>query len=165
MITGPNAYYTILNTLLTSVNQALADKPDRVCVVPGAIAWDECECGLLAGTVVRWFFTDNFPVERTTIAGNCDAAFVAADLKIAILRCAPQPDDGELAPKCSELDTAAKILISDAFTVRQEVTKKLCEMKAADDITEFITRNQTPVGPGGMCVGTEFDVSVAIDRQ
>src|SRR3990172_10621502 len=61
MITGELKWYTVASTIEQAVYAELTTKPDRHSVVPGAIAWDECDCGLLAVSVARIFLSETFP--------------------------------------------------------------------------------------------------------
>lgn len=170
MISGPFGFFTIAKTVLDDVATAIAGTtegaPDRVCVVPGAIAWDECECGLLAVNITRHAFTDNFPSDRSSTAQTaCQAAFIMADLNIGIARCVPGPLEGELAPECEKLEASAKTTEEDAFTVLKHTTKTLCELKENDDIVDFLVREQQTIGPAGWCVGSTLSFTVALDRS
>lgn len=169
--TGHLAFYDLLKEILDAVNEALGEtptgKPDRACVVPGQIAWDECECGQLAGTVNQWFFSDTFPIDATPgaiVSPQCRSAWEVAEMLIEILRCAPQPKGEDLAPDCSALDAAAQTHITDADVVRNTIVCLLEEMKDAGRIVDYTIGAQVAVGPQGMCVGTDITFSVALDR-
>lgn len=168
MITGADAFYVVAGELLEAARVALttttAGQPDRVCVVPGAVAWDECECGLLAVSVVRTYRSDNFPTENETLQSLCSGAWRVSDLVVVVARCAPQPGENALAPTCIELDTSAQTTIIDAATVLSAVECRLEELRRDEDIVDYAVRPQTFVGPAGACVGSEIHVLVALDR-
>lgn len=172
MFQGSTAFYDVSKILLTNVHQALLTTPqgsvDRACVVPGEFVWDACECGTLAVSQRRFFLSDEFPedavgrgVTRTT---PCDLPFLIAEIVVAIVRCAPQPPNGELAPTCVALDAAAQVLLSDAYVVLTETVRTLCELTTNDDIIDYVISDQTTRGPDGSCVGTEIVAHVGVPR-
>jgi len=169
---GPTAFYDVSKILITNLDTALQASAygsvDRVCVVPGDIAWDQCDCGLLAVSPRRFFLSDEFPedavgrgVTRTT---PCDLPFLIAEIVVAIIRCAPQPPDGQIAPTCESLDAAAAILLSDAYVVLTETVSTLCELTANNDILDYVLSEQVTRGPEGACVGTDLVVHVGVPR-
>lgn len=172
MFTGPEAFYDISHLILAAIDAELATTPygtvPRVCVVPGELAWDECECGMLAASPQRFFLSDEFPQDALgrglVRSGPCDLPFLIAEISITIARCAPQPPDGQLAPSCAALDLAAKTLLSDAFVVMIKTTEVLCELMASNEIVEYVLGEQVTRGPEGMCVGTELLAFAAIPR-
>jgi hypothetical protein len=165
MITGPLKWYTVASTLEQAVYAELTVEPSRHGVVPGAIAWDECDCGMLAVTVGPIFLSDNFPDQAIRKTGNCDAIYEVGELIIQIVRCAPNPEDQITSPTTAELDTSAQEVLRDAYELLKAVSVKLCEMNDARDIVDFILRPLTPQGPSGGCVGNELRALVALGRN
>lgn len=167
MLSGPLGFYTITRTLVDAVNVALAASlggaPDRAGVVPGSIAWDECDCGTLAGTVTRHYLSDAFAAERTT-QSPCSAAYLVGDITITIVRCVPGPEGEALAPSVAALDGSAQVIISDAYVVLNTVACKLEEMEEAREIAAYLVRDQVYVGPLGGCVGSDLRVAVGVLR-
>lgn len=163
---GTLKWYVIAAVLRDVVYVAMDPQPCRYGVVPGAIAWDECECGALYVTVVRTFYSELFPeLLEAPFAVGCDASQEVAEIMIQVLRCAPSPDaPAELAPGADPLDDTARQIAQDAFTTRAAVELELCKMKGDNDVLDFIQLEQTAVGPEGGCVGTEFHVMVALPR-
>ncbi len=170
MISGPLKWYTVAETLRGAMHTALSatsgGPPARSCVVPGAIAWDECDCGLLALSVARVFFTDNFPSERVDLAGGqCAGSFEAAEIVIQIVRCAPNPEGQELAPTCAALDAVARQTAEDVRELMRTSASTLCAMKANQDIVEYIVGVAEAQGPEGGCVGWELRVTVGLEAD
>lgn len=167
MITGPLGFYKVLRLLvfqvLSELPSSLGGVPERSCVVPGAIAWDECECGQLAATVEQTYLTDNFPQQRT-VSTPCRASLIASDCLISILRCAPQPEGNSLAPTCDVLDEAAQIMASDAYIVLNTVACTLNDFVDENKIVDYVLGTQLPRGPSGSCTGTDLAFSVALNR-
>ena len=102
MLTGPTGIFTVAQDLVDSTSTALAGSlggaVGRACVVPGVIAWDCCDVGLLAVTLVRQYISDTFPHEHVvplSATGGCEAAFVVGELAVEIVRCVSSPDDNE----------------------------------------------------------------------
>jgi hypothetical protein len=165
VITGALKWYTVASTLEQAVYAELTTKPDRHSVVPGAIAWDECDCGILAVSVGPIYLTDDFPDQAIRKTGNCDALYEVGEFIIQVVRCAPNPDDPLLAPTTAELDASAQEVLRDAYEMLKAASVKLCEMNNARDIVDFILRPLTPQGPSGGCVGNELRALVALGRN
>lgn len=165
MITGPLKWYTVAEALRAAVHAELTTKPDRSGVVPGAIAWDECDCGLLAVSVAQIYLTETFPDPLTRKVGSaCDAPYEVGEIVIQVVRCAPNPDGLE-PPTVAELDASAQEVLRDAYEMLRAVSIELCEMNAARDIADFMLRPLTAQGPSGGCVGNELRAYVALTRN
>lgn len=171
MFTGPLAFYTVANGLATAIDDALASslggKPQRVSVVPGAIAHDDCSCGALYVSPSDYFFSDSFPnggLSADTRETPCDLAWAVSRITIELMRCAPSAKGTALAPTVQALSAAAQIYVSDAYVVRNTVASYLCGLKNADDIIDFTLGDQAQNGPGGGCVGTSLTAYVALPR-
>ncbi|MBE4788399.1 hypothetical protein [Streptomyces caniscabiei] len=166
MITGPLKWHTVASTIEQAVYAELTTKPDRHSVVPGAIAWDECDCGLLAVSVARIFLTETFPDELSRRIGNaCDAPYEVGEVVIQVVRCAPNPDDPLTAPTTAELDASAREVLRDAYEMLKGTSVKLCEMNRDREIADFMLRPLTAQGPTGGCVGNELRAYVALGRN
>lgn len=168
MITGPLKWYTVASTIEQAVYAELTTKPARHSVVPGAIAWDECDCGMLAVSVAQVFLTETFPDQLSRRVGNaCDAPWEVAEIVVQVVRCAPNPDDPLTAPATDELDTSAREVLTDAYEMLKAVSVKLCEMNSPNvrDISDFMLRPLTAQGPAGGCVGNELRAYVSLPRN
>jgi len=169
MITGPLKWYTVAETVRLAIMADLTNLPDRSSVVPGAIAWDECDCGLLAISVARIYLSDSFPQPLTTKVGAaaCDAAWDVGEFVVQLIRCAPNPEGDDLAPTVAALDASAQEILRDAYELLQSVTVTLCEMKEQPDreIIDFFVNPLTSQGPSGGCVGSELRFLVALPRN
>lgn len=165
MISGELKWYTVASTIEQAVYAELTTKPARHSVVPGAIAWDECDCGLLAVSVARVFLTETFPDELSRRIGNaCDAPWEVAEVVIQVVRCAPNPDDID-PPTTAELAASAQEVLRDAYQMLKAVSVKLCEMNRDREISDFMVRPLTAQGPSGGCVGNELRAYVALGRN
>lgn len=165
MISGELKWYTVAARLRDAVYAALTDKPDRSGVVPGAIAWDACDCGLLAVSVAQVYPSEVFPDPQTVKTGACDAPWEVGELVVQIIRCAPGPDGQDLAPSVAALDSSAREVARDAYETLRAVSVTLCEMNEVRDISDFLVRPQTVQGPSGECVGSEVRALVALWRN
>jgi hypothetical protein len=166
VITGVLKWYTVAAALEAAVYAELTTKPDRHSVVPGAIAWDECDCGLLAVSVAQIYLSDQFPDQVASKAGvRCDAAWEVGEFVLQIIRCAPQPEGDALAPTTTALDASAQEVLRDAYELLLAASVKLCQMSDAHDIADFLMRPLTAQGPSGGCVGNELRVVVALQRN
>ncbi|KAB2976043.1 hypothetical protein F8R89_31035 [Streptomyces sp. SS1-1] len=165
MISGADKWYTVAETLRQAVHAELTTTPQRSGVVPGAIAWDECDCGLLAVSVAQIYPTETFPDPLTRRVGNaCDAPWEAAEIVVQVVRCAPNPDDPMTAPTTTELDTSAREVLRDAQEMMRALSVTLCQMNADRDIADFILRPLIAQGPAGGCVGNEVRAIVSLPR-
>lgn len=165
LITGPLKWYTVAETVRLAIMAELTTDPDRSSVVPGAIAWDECDCGLLAISLARVHLSDQFPAQLTTRVGACDAAWEVGEYVVQLIRCAPNPDGDDLAPTTSALDASAQEILQDAYELLKSVSEKLCEMKRDRDIIDFFLNPLTSQGPSGGCVGNELRFLVGLARN
>lgn len=166
MITGDDRWYTVASRLKDAAEAGLTIKPERVCLVPGEIAWDQCECdGQLAVSVARVYPYEIFPQEISAVATPaCQAPYEAAEIIISVIRCAPQPQGQDLAPSCAELDTATGVHLQDVSQVLDATSRKLCAMYSSDDVTDYLITSATALGPEGSCVGFALRVLVGLDR-
>lgn len=168
----------IRDCILPYLEGTAAGLPDRACVTAGEIAWDDCECGQLAVSMVNKNAIDevNQPRSTATSPGHrrCGPPSMQMNFLVSMLRCAPNGGDngdGTFAPPtCDQLSAAARISAEDAWAVMAGI---VCCLNAA--ITErlpngtrlyrdFTVGTQTFVGPNGGCMGSEVPVSVVIDN-
>lgn len=165
LISGPLKWYTVATMLEQAVYAELTTKPDRHSVVPGAIAWDECTCGLLAVSRAQIYLSEQFPNPVAQPFGNCDAPYEVGEFVIQVIRCIPVAAGQALAPTTAELDASAQEIERDAYELLKAVSVKLCEMNAARDISNFLLRPLTAQGPSGVCGGNELRAYVALGRN
>lgn len=164
MITGPLKWYTVAEEIRSAVHAELTVKPARSGVVPGAIAWDACDCGLLAVSLARVYLSEEFPTPAQNPAGNCDAPFEVGEYVLQIIRCAPG-QDGLNPPTVAELDASAQEVLRDAYEALKGVSVRLCEMEEARDIVDQMVGGLTSQGPSGQCVGNELRFFVGLRRN
>lgn len=163
--------YTILDQILGEVQGRLTGtaggEAGRVCVYPGLIAWDDCECGQLAGSITKTFLSDNFPLPFTGRGHgettSCTPAYHVVEMVVSLVRCAPSPQGDDIAPTCAALAAAAKVWAADAAIVIRGVLCELEEFKDIGTIIDYRVDTQTPVGPQGGCVGTDTHFLVGFE--
>lgn len=164
-------FFDIASILVSGIHATLVGTaggaPNRACVVPGAIAWDQCDCGQLAVSATRWFYSENFPIETGsgTQSTPCMMPYLVGEFTIQLIRCMPSPDNRDLFVACNRLAAAARILIEDAYVVLESTRTLLCELRSDDIIVDFTFGEQTTVGPEGGCGGTELRALVGIIRR
>lgn len=168
MILGPDKWYVLAESLRQAIHSDLTVKPDRSGVVPAAIAWDECDCGLLAVTYAQIYPSEVFPDLLNNPSGNCDASVEVGELVIQLIRCAPNPGTdplgNDLAPSVSALDASAQEILRDAYELITSVRTTLCQFEEDRDISAYLLRPLVPQGPSGGCVGNELRVFVGLLR-
>lgn len=163
MMFGRDALWGVLTSLRECAYEGMASTPagppGRSCVVPGAIVWDDCTCGLLAVSWQLMGSGSTFPViSADTSQTNCVNRITTVMVTIASLRCAASPDSNGNAPECSELEADALQLLSDSVAVRDAV---LCCVRGMYDdhvIADFAIGQSLPAGPEGACDGSTMDV-------
>lgn len=154
--------------LLNCVEAALAGTPGgpvgRVCDVPGLLAWDDCQCGLLALTVDRVFPSATFPTEAfdEILTAACPPPYEAVDLTVTVLRCAPNMDSRGNPPTCAQLAAAAEVWAFDIEAVRGAIVCCMAGLVGAGTVEEWTLRATDPAGPEGGCVGADTHVTVGL---
>lgn len=158
-------HYVNVTGIAMCITDRLADLPagvpGRVCIYPGDVAWDECECGMLALSTSRIFGSQTFPNEGIPGVGlsNCGLPYMVAELDITMLRCVPGPIQ-QRPPSCDKLAAATQIMYDDAFAVWQGTLCCLREMKAQGFIAEYAMAAQSFVGPQGGCAGSTMSIQL-----
>lgn len=165
---GPEAFYTLAWLVLNQVQADLgANAVQRVGVYPGRIAWDECECGMLAASVGEIYGSDTFPQPSGQSA--CASGSLATSITFTLVRCAPQPPENGVAPSITELNEAAALAISDKWYLFHSVGCTLTDLvngtyagSPGTRIWDALVGRAVNVGPEGDCVGSEITVQVQI---
>lgn len=163
-IFGDDRWWQVASRVSAAVEAELTIPVERSGVVPGAVAWDSCDCGLLAVSWTVSFPSDSFPAEQTGVIGNCGAAWEVAEFLVQIIRCAPGPSGNTGAPSPADLSKAARLLDTDGNQAVRAVSVLLCTMKDAMDVEDFLVTRRIPQGPEGGCVGSEQRFMVALPR-
>jgi hypothetical protein len=163
MISGELKWYEVASRLEQAIYAELTVTPDRHGVVPGAIAWDACDCGLLAVSVGPIYPTEQFPNPVQVRVGGCDAPWEAAEIIMQVVRCVPTHD--EKPPTVAALDASAQEILRDAYEMMRAVSTTLCQMNKDREISDFVMRALTPQGPSGMCGGNELRAVVSLPRN
>lgn len=165
MISGELKWYEVASRLEQAVYTDLTDEPQRHGVVPGAIAWDACDCGMLAVSIAQVYPSEDFPAPQAVKIGACDAPYEVAEVAVQIIRCAPNAEGQNLFPSTEALDASARSVARDAYETLRAVSILLCEMSEVRDISDFLVRPQITQGPQGGCVGTELRALVSLLRN
>lgn len=163
MIAGPLKWYTVAEGLVTAVQAALTTPVGRACVVPGAIAWDSGDCGLLAASIVRVSPSNEFPVIETMPLGNCAPVLEVAEIVLQVMRCAPGIGEaadqvGALAPDCADLDASAQEVQTDTYWIMKSVTAYLVGLRDSGQIIDYFQGDAVIMGPEGGVVGNEMRI-------
>lgn len=138
---------------------------NRICVVPGEIAWDECECGQLVISEVDTFPSSDFPLDEVNRTAECGEPWHVVQYTLSLTKCVPVPDSNGNAPTCAQLAAAAAILSQDKRSVRRAV---FCCLQALYDemdsnnpqIEAFQLGHSVTIGPEGQCAGHELTIWV-----
>ena len=119
---------------------------------------------MLAVTVDRIYQSSTFPdpAGDQQLAADCAAPYLAFDMTVTVLRCAPQPRGRQLAPTCPQMSAAALAWFIDMDTVRASLACCLADLLAADTVAGWVLRDTVPAGPEGGCVGSDTRLAVGI---
>lgn len=147
-----------LQAILTSVRGQLRVTPTgwpdsaREYVVPGQLAWDECECGLLA---IEWLsapYSFGLPNTRQALADGCKP-LLALQIQVTVLRCAPSPGTHGEPPSPEALAAAAETNLDDLEAVLIGTATAVKTLEETNVIVQYALNAPTPAGPEGGCVG------------
>jgi len=133
----------------------------RVCLVPGQLAWDNCECGLIAVELVGTGFSRGGQDSSVETEDGCNG-LATATYRVTVLRCAPGVGAAGSAPTCAELDAAAKIFYDDVDALLRGVSIAMRDMYDTDIIKTYWFNGTSPTGPDGRCVGSTEEVTVGV---
>lgn len=138
--------------------------PNRFCLlVPGDIAWDECQCGQFAQTITTDTPSNAFPAPATDQrATACGPNLLVVTVVASLTRCVPTIGRDNKPPSCGALLEAARILEDDRQALRTAVTCCLRELRQARRVIDFAVGATTAVGPQGMCAGVEMTYQFAV---
>jgi hypothetical protein len=164
LISGDDKWDQLARLLNDAVRDAVDPTPCRSGVVPGAIAWDDCTCGLLATSWSMTYLSDNFPEQASSVPGNCETAWDVAEIVIQLLRCAPTVDSQGRSPSLESLAAAATLMAVDGNRMERAVSGLLCGLKDQNRIIDSLISPRTSQGPEGGCVGSEQRVLIALPR-
>lgn len=148
------ALQAILTSVRTQLHATPTGWPDgaREYIVPGQLAWDECECGLLA---IEWqsaLYTSVFPNVRQAMADGCKPMLVL-QTQVTVLRCAPSPGTRGEAPSPSQLSAAAETNLDDLEAVLRGTSQAVQILEDGNVILQYALSSVGPAGPEGGCVG------------
>jgi len=166
-----NVATQILSAASVALSGSSSGPVSRVVMAPGIeVAFDECDCGLLALTTGN-AFPSRGPL--MTNAGdtflNCEPEVFAVTFNLAVARCVPvsAPDDDTAAPMPAQLIAAFTAQEEDAFLVREAVANVLCALAGppTPTIAAWVINDRVPLGPLGGCAGTQLTFKVAWYRD
>lgn len=169
-LTGPTASFVAASEVLDAIRAAIdggpTELPRRAGIVPGSIAWDNCEdCGQLALSMGRAYLSSDFPVEdQQSSHANCAAAWLVAGYSVQLIRCAPMPSSAGVPPGMDALSSSASVIQADLTIILEAIETQLCAMVQNDEIIDYTLTQGSIVGPEGACVGSQLDFSVAFHR-
>lgn len=161
--------------IVTGTGQAAVDALDdvgpevkRKCLlVPGIdVAWDQCQCGQFAQTLIAEYLT-NTPFDGgNALAGNgCGLSYRVISVATSLVRCIPTMDGNGHPPTCAKLLAAGVQDVRDRAAVRLGILCHLEDLLAADTISYYQIGPQTPLGEQGGCAGSVLVWSVALPNR
>lgn len=161
---GSTKYYRVAEAIHSAVESAITNEVSRSAIVPGAIAWDEAPCGLLAVSIGQVYLSDNFPEQNEVMIGSaCDYAWEVVQINVQVIRCAPQPQGQDLAPTVEAQEATALIMAMDAAETTKAISTWICQQRG-ETIVDAMIRPLDPQGPEGDAVGIQAMVIVALPR-
>lgn len=152
-----------LNDILTcahgAVSATAAGPPQRACIVPGEVVWDDCSCGLL---VVNWRFAGRsnvFPASASdTSETNCVSRYTIVQVGVTMLRCAAGPTADAEMPTCAALSNDAFAMTADMVALRSGLACCLKSMVDGYTLADYALGNSISLGPAGGCDGSQIDL-------
>jgi hypothetical protein len=139
---------------------ALDPTISRSCVVPGEVAWDDCQCGQLVISEVDRYPSSAFPIDGVEHDDACGEPWHVVQFLLSLTRCVPTVDDNGNAPSCEALSDAAHQLMKDKSDVRFAVYCYLNGKFDAGDVEAFSLGHQLTTGPQGLCAGHDLTIFV-----
>lgn len=169
----------VASVLVTGVGAAIdaAQVPDdalqRKLFQFGEVAWDNCQCGLLAITVNRVYTSRGFPTDTSQEKrGNCNVGYRVVDASLLIVRCVPvEGDDSNNAlvtpPKVTDVETTTRRTFVDENVAWSTLSCMLDAMynAAPQQIAEWVVNDSIPLGPQGACGGVQINFKYAFMRD
>lgn len=162
--TGADPAYDIATAILNCAWFAVDNTGDltiqRKCVVPGEVAWDNCQCGQLVVSEERRYGSREFPLEEVTSEAECGEPYLVVVLHVNLTRCVPTMDQNGNPPACDALDTAARQLMRDKRNIRSAVMCCLTQIYDASGslLMAFQLGGHETIGPEGMCAGSDLTI-------
>jgi hypothetical protein len=142
---------------------------NRKGVVPGEIAWDDCQCGQLVISENRRYGSRNFPLEEIDHSAECGEPWIVVEYTLSLTRCVPSPTANAKSPAIADLQSAAQQLSEDMTKTRRAVmcclTALYEEMGTGSKIEAFELGQQDTVGPEGGCGGHELLIFVGWNQD
>jgi|SRR5690349_709571 len=154
---------TLRDTVVAGLPGTLGGLPTKLrsCIVPGELAWDDCECGLVGVEFTGTAYSQVPPTPEYQRDGGCKP-YVVANFNISVIRCVPGPTQSGSGPSCAKLDTAAQILMDDTLMLMKATSIALETLFDSDTILGFAMSGVTTVGPQGLCAGVAQQVSAYV---
>lgn len=161
----------IASILVTGAGQAVVTDlneagygVDRECLlVPGAIAWDNCDCGQLAQTITGVVPSNNFPAPAAdTPQTPCGPNLIVINVLLSLVRCVHVSNDNSDPPKCASLLGDAVQIERDRFIARGALRCYLKDLYDRNLLVGFVIGSATTVGPEGACAGIEIPYSLGL---
>ena len=159
-----------LEAVLASVLGKLSVTPTgwpttaRNYIVPGQLAWDNCECGLLA---IEWQtanYTGVFPTPRQALADGCKP-YLALQILVTALRCAPNPSVTGEPPTPEALGAAAIVQLDDLEAMLTGTAEAVSTLETNNVILQYALGPVNPAGPEGGCVGVTQQVFLGFSNR
>lgn len=134
-------------------------------VVPGGIAWDNCDCGQFAQSITSVVSSNNYPTPADTPVEPCGHPLAVVTVTMSLLRCVPTMNDNGVAPSVEQLLAAARIIEDDRLAVRRGLATYLHELRQNYKIVNYTIGAAQSVGPEGMCGGIEVTYTFGINND
>jgi hypothetical protein len=151
----------ILACALAAVSATAAGPPQRACIIPGEVVWDDCSCGML---VVNWRAVGRsnvFPASASeTSQTNCLSGYTTLQVGVTMLRCAAGPAADAEMPTCAALSDDAFVMTADMTAIRAGLTCCLRTMYDQGNLLDYALGNTVSLGPLGGCDGSLTDLII-----
>lgn len=138
--------------------------PERFAlIVPGQIAWDNCDCGQFAQTINSVASSRVFPTPASDAPTEpCGHPLAVVSVTVSLMRCIPGLDQSGNSPSVRSLLSAARVLEEDRQILRRSVGTHLKSLHDAYRILNYTVGVANSAGPEGQCGGVELTYTFGI---
>lgn len=139
----------------------------------GDIAWDNCDCGMLALSLGRMYISRDFPNDTSKQkVGNCATNHMVQECRLMVVRCFPIEGDNAnnalvTPPTPADLQAATRLTIADGVLAWQTLDCTLNSLFNASParISEYLVQDWDALGPQGGCGGISINFSMGWFRD
>lgn len=141
--------------------------PNRFAhIVPGQIAWDDCDCGMFAQSITSVASSQTFPTPASDVPVNgCGHPLAVVSVTVTLVRCIPGLDNNGNSPSVQQMIASARVMEEDRRALRCALGAYLKGLFDTYKIHGYTIGAATTVGPEGQCGGIEMSYSFGVNND